>query len=38
MLFGISAIFGEESVPGRLEQQGQAIAEKFCAECHWSAP
>ena len=34
LLLGISAGFAEESAPSPLEQQGRALAERMCSECH----
>jgi cytochrome c len=34
LLLGASAGFAEESAPSPLEQQGRALAERMCSECH----
>ena len=34
LLFGVSAGLAEENEPSALEQQGRALAERMCSECH----
>ena len=34
LLLATSAGFAEESAPSPLEQQGRALAERMCSECH----
>jgi len=34
LLFGTVASFAEPATPSPLEQQGRALAERMCAQCH----
>jgi cytochrome c len=34
LLLGTSASLAEQAAPSRLEQQGRALAERMCAQCH----